>query len=98
MDEEKKLDDIIEQVDREIEALTGGTPQQFDVNRMFNESQVMQKSLYGGGENNLVEQQYLEGIRKREEEIHKRKEKILEEVEEVEEVNGLELDGIIIKK
>jgi hypothetical protein len=98
MDEEKKLDDIIEEVDREIQALTGGTPQQFDVNRMFTESQAIQKSMYGGGEENELEKKYLDGIRTREEEIQKRKEKLLEDADEVEELNDLELDGIFIKK
>jgi len=98
MDDEKKLDDIIDQMDREIQELTGGKPQEFDVNRMFTESQKMQKSLYGGGEENPIEQEYLDGIRKREEEIQRRKEQLLSEAEEVEELNDLEVDGIFIKK
>jgi hypothetical protein len=98
MDDEKKLDDIIDQMDREIQELTGGKPQEFDVKQMFTESQAIQKSLYGGGEENPIEREYLDGLRKREEEIQKRREQLLSEAEEVEELNDLEVDGIFIKK
>jgi len=89
---------VIEEMDLEIKKLTGDIPKEFNVNEMFAESQEVQKNLYGGGEDNSIEKQYLEGIREREDEIQQRKEKILEQVDEVEEVSELEEDGIIIRK
>jgi len=90
--------DVIEEMDLEIEKLTGDIPKEYNVNEMFTESQEIQRNLYGGGEDNTIEKHYLDGIREREEEIHKKKEKILQEVDEVEEVSELEEDGIIIRK
>ena len=99
MDTEKsETADVIKEMDREIKKLTGDIPREYNVNEMFAESQEVQKNLYGGGEDNLIEKHYLEGIREREETIHQRKEKILQNVDEVEEVSELEEDGIIIRK
>jgi len=95
---DKDYESIIEEMDKEIQELTGGKPREYDVNRMFNESLDTQKSLYGGGENNIIEKKYLEGIKEREEKIKRRKEHLLEEAEDVEELNGLEVDGIFIKR
>jgi hypothetical protein len=96
--ENRENTDVIEEMDLEIQKLTGDIPKEFNVNEMFAESQELQKNLYGGGENNSIEKKYLEGIREREEEIQQRKEKVLDEVDEVEEVSELEEDGIIIRK
>ena len=55
--------------------------------------------IYSEDSNSLqIEKNYLEGIREREEEIKHKKEQILLEIDEVEEINELEEDGIIIKK
>ena len=89
---------IIDEMDNEIQDLTGGRPKEYDVNGMFEECQEIQQQRYGGGENNIIEQNYLEGIREREEEIKHKKEQILLDVDQVEEVNDLVEDGIIIKK
>ena len=89
---------IIDEMDKEIQNLTGGKPKEYDVNRMFQESQEIQQQRYGGGANNVIEQNYLDGIREREEEIKHNKEQMLLEVDDVEEINKLEEDGIIIKK
>lgn len=96
--EEKNLETIIEEMDKEIQQLTGGKPREFDVNEMFNDSLKIQRMLYGGGEKNILEKKYIQGIKEREEEIKKRKEKLLEDADDVEELNELEVDGIIIKK
>jgi hypothetical protein len=99
MDTEKReTTDVIEEMDLEIKKLTGDIPKKYDVNEMFVESQEIQRNLYGGGEDNQIEKHYLDGIREREEKIHQRKEKALQEVDEVEEVSELEEDGIIIRK
>jgi hypothetical protein len=99
MDTEKQENtDVIEEMDLEIQKLTGDIPKEFNVNEMFAESQEVQKNLYGGGEDNSIEKQYLEGIRKREVEIQQRKNMFLDELDEVEEVSELEEDGIIIRK
>jgi hypothetical protein len=99
MDTEKReTTDVIEEMDLEIKKLTGDIPKKYDVNEMFVESQEIQRNLYGGGEDNQIEKHYLDGIREREEKIHQRKEKVLQEVDEVEEVSELEEDGIIIRK
>jgi hypothetical protein len=99
MDTKKReTTDVIEEMDLEIKKLTGDIPKKYDVNEMFVESQEIQRNLYGGGEDNQIEKHYLDGIREREEKIHQRKEKALQEVDEVEEVSELEEDGIIIRK
>jgi hypothetical protein len=99
MDTEKReTTDVIEEMDLEIKKLTGDIPKKYDVNEMFVESQEIQRNLYGGGEDNQIEKHYLDGIREREEKIHQRKEKVLQEVDEVEEMSELEEDGIIIRK
>lgn len=98
IEENIKIMTIIDEMDKEIKNLTGGKPKEYDVNRMFKESQEIQQQRYGGGANNIIEQNYLDGIREREEEIKHKKEQILLEVDEVEEINNLEEDGIIIKK
>ena len=95
MDEEKS---IIDEMDEEILDLTGGEPKEFDLKTMFNESQEKQKNLYGGGEENINERRYLEGLKAREDAVKKKKEKLMKEVDEVEELNELEEDGIFIKK
>jgi hypothetical protein len=99
MDTKKReTTDVIEEMDLEIKKLTGDIPKKYDVNEMFVESQEIQRNLYGGGEDNQIEKHYLDGIREREEKIHQRKEKVLQEVDEVEEMSELEEDGIIIRK
>ncbi len=98
IEENSNIMTIIDEMDTEIQNLTGGKPKEYDVNRMFKESLEIQQQRYGGGETNIIEQNYLEGIREREEEIKHKKEQILLEVDEVEELNDLEEDGIIIRK
>jgi hypothetical protein len=89
---------IVEEMDKEIQKITGGKPKDYDLQVLFKESQEIQKALYGGGENNGVEQVWLEGLKTREAEIEGRRIQSIEETEEVEELDFLGRDGIYIRK
>ncbi len=103
---------IVEEVDNEIQACTGGIPPEYNVERMFRETQDHQQKLFGGGAENVLEKKWIEGVIQRESEINRRKTEMMEEIEEVEEVaeevveevvedgefNELEKDGIFLKR
>ena len=77
---------IVEEVDNEIQACTGGIPTEYNVERMFRETQDHQRKLFGGGAENVLEQKWLKGLMQREDEINRKKTDMMEEIEEVEEV------------
>ncbi len=77
---------IVEEVDNEIQACTGGIPPEYNVERMFRETQDHQRKLFGGGAENVLEQKWLEGLLQRQDEINRKKTDMMEEIEEVEEV------------
>ena len=77
---------IVEEVDNEIQACTGGIPTEYNVERMFRETQDHQRKLFGGGAENVLEQKWLEGLMQRQDEINRKKTDMMEEIEEVEEV------------
>lgn len=77
---------IVEEVDNEIQACTGGIPPEYNVERMFRETQDHQQKLFGGGAENVLEKKWIEGVIQRESEINRRKTEMMEEIEEVEEV------------
>jgi predicted RND superfamily exporter protein len=83
---------IVSGIDDEVVELTGGTPKEYDLDLLFKESQDLQKRLYGGGEENTLERQWIEGLLQRQREINERKSKILDDIEEVEEVGGPEIE------
>lgn len=77
---------IVEEVDNEIQECTGGIPPEYNVERMFRETQDHQQKLFGGGAENVLEKKWIEGVIQRESEINRRKTEMMEEIEEVEEV------------
>ncbi len=77
---------IVEEVDNEIQACTGGIPPEYNVERMFRETQDHQRKLFGGGAENVLEKKWLEGLMQRQDEINRKKTDMIEEIEEVEEV------------
>ena len=85
---------IVEEVDNEIQACTGGIPTEYNVERMFRETQDHQRKLFGGGAENVLEQKWLEGLMQRQEKINRKKTDIMEEIEEVEEV----VEGVVEKE
>jgi hypothetical protein len=102
---------LIEEMDEAIRETTGGKPPQYDLQGLFEECQTFQKSLYGGGEANRDEISWLEAIKAREIEIEKRRQRLIEETEEVEELEDstspadeaggpdpLARDGIIVRR
>jgi hypothetical protein len=89
---------LIEEMDDAVMQATGGKPVEYDMQGLFNECQTFQKTLYGGGEENLAETQWIEGIKSREAEIERRRTQLIEETEEVEELDDLGKDGIIIRR
>jgi hypothetical protein len=90
--------DLIEEMDNEILKATGGKPKEYDLQVLFTECQTYQKALYGGGEENLAEKEWIGAIKAREVEIDKRRSQLIEETEEVEELDDLGRDGIIIRR
>jgi hypothetical protein len=94
---------IVEEMDDAILKATGGKPADYDLQSLFNECQTYQQSLYGGGEQNRAETEYIEGIRAREAEIASRRNQLIDDTEEAEELETEELDdlgrdGIFIKR
>jgi hypothetical protein len=89
---------LIDEMDNAILKATGGKPAEYDLQGLFNECQTYQKNLYGGGEKNLTEMEWIEGIKAREAEIADRRVHLIEETEEVEELDDLGKDGIIIRR
>ena len=89
---------IIEEMDEAILKATGGKPAEYDLQGLYNECQSHQQTLYGGGELNRAESEYIEGIKARETEINDRRNQLIEATEEVEEVDDLGKDGIIIRR
>ena len=89
---------LIEEMDDAVLKATGGKPVEYDLQGLFNECQTYQKTLYGGGEANLAEMEWIDGIKTRETEIASRRTQLIEETEEVEELDDLGRDGIIIRR
>ncbi len=92
---------IVDQMDNEIFSFTGGKPAEVNVEQLHKESQENQRLNNGGGENNILELKWISNIKKRQEEIHKRKEQMIEEIDEIEEIGDLtdlEKDGIILRR
>ena len=92
---------IVDQMDNEIYSFTGGKPQEVNVKQLHEESQENQRLNNGGGQDNVLELKWLSSIKERQEEIHKRKEQMIEEIEEIEEIDDLtdlEKDGIILRQ
>ena len=89
---------IVDQMDNEIFSFTGDKPEEVNVELLHKESQEIQRLNNGGGENNILELKWLNSLKERQEEIQKRKQKIIEKVEEVEEITDLERDGIILRR
>jgi hypothetical protein len=78
---------IVEEMDEAILETTGGKPPEYDLQGLFEECQTYQKSIYGGGEANIEETTWLEGVKSREAEIENRRKKLIEETDEVEELD-----------
>lgn len=95
---------IVEEMDNEIQACTGGIPPEYNVEEMFRETKEYQRKLFGGGAENVIEKEWLEGLMQRQASIKHRKAEMMEEIEEVEEIeeseelNELERDGIFLKR
>ena len=92
---------IVEEMDNEIQACTGGMPPEYNVEEMFRETQEYQQKLFGGGSENVVEKEWIEGLMQRQTSINHRKAEMMEDIEEIEEaeeLNELERDGIFLKR
>jgi hypothetical protein len=99
---------VIEEMDEAILKATGGKPAEYDLQGLFIECQTYQQNLYGGGELNRAENEWIEGIKTRASEITDRRNQLIEETEEVEELEVAEAeveelddlvrDGIIIRR
>ena len=92
---------IVDQMDNEIFSFTGDKPEEVNVELLHKESQETQRLNNGGGENNILELKCLNNLKERQEEIQKRKEKMvegIEEIVEIEEITDLERDGIILRR
>jgi hypothetical protein len=77
---------IVEEMDEAILKATGRKPAEYDLQGLFNECQTYQQTLYGGGEKNRAEFEWIEGIKSREAEISDRRTHLIEETDEVEEL------------
>ena len=78
---------IVDQMDNEIFSFTGDKPEEVNVELLHKESQENQRLNNGGGENNVLELKWLSSLKERQEENHKRKEQMIEEIEENQEIN-----------
>ena len=99
---------VIDEMDEAILKATGGKPLEYDLQGLFNECQTYQQHLYGGGELNRAESEYIEAVKRRETEVNDRRNQLIAETEEVEELeveearveepDDLVRDGIIIRR
>lgn len=96
--------EIVQEIDDAVRDLTGKSPAEENLEKKYNESQDFLKRVYGGGEDNIIDKNYIEGIKQHNEEVKQKKfehldaDEVIETEEKLEELKGPdeeELDGFI---